>query len=244
MARRCPGSPRKAILPRRQPELTASGRCAAHYRHAQRHHLPCSEPRTAAERSGPTRSRDRVAGGAVHGAAPTVAGTVSPKNRLIRSGMQAVLRLSAWLARSPSRAGASRALMRGLADATVRSKGIRPATTLAELGAAWQRGFPSRKQVPITAVTDTTVYAEIHTPCPLRGSGDLQACHRMMEYDRRILEHAGGQFFVLDSQAAPGRSYCRVAMRRAGAASDDLDEAHRRPGPPNGSSRMQLGGAD
>ena len=153
---------------------------------------------------------------------------MSLKNRLIRNGMQALLELSAWLARSPSRAGASRTLMRGLADMTVRSKRIRKAETLEQLGDAWQRGFPSRKQVPITAIAEGTVYAEIHTPCPLRGSGDLQACHRMMEYDRRVLEHAGGQFFVLDSQATPGRSHCRVALRRAGVASDDLVEAHRR----------------
>ena len=81
--------------------------------------------------------------------------------------------------------------------------------------------------MPITAVTADTVYAEIHTPCPLRGSGDLHACHRMMEYDRRVLEHAGGQFVVLDSQASPGRSHCRVAMRLQGAGIDDLPPAHR-----------------
>ena len=148
------------------------------------------------------------------------------RKRMLRDGMQLLLRLSARLARAES-AGASRRLMRAMADATVRSRGIRPAQTLEQLGTAWQRGFPSAKQVPITAVTADTVYAEIHTPCPLRGSGDLRACHRMMEYDRRVLEHAGGQFVVLDSQASPGRSHCRVAMRRAGAGTGDLTPAHR-----------------
>ena len=152
------------------------------------------------------------------------------QTRLIRDSMQLLLRLSAWLARSEARAGASRRLMRAMADATVRSRRIRPAASLEQLGSAWQRGFPSAKQVPITAVTADTVYAEIHTPCPLRGSGDLHACHRMMEYDRRVLEHAGGQFVVLDSQASPGRSHCRVAMRLQGAGIDDLPPAHRSKG--------------
>lgn len=151
------------------------------------------------------------------------------RKRLIRDGMQLLLGLSAWLAVSESRAGASRRLMQAMADATVRSKRIRPAITLDQLGDAWQRGFPSRKQVPITAVTESTVFAEIHTPCPLRGSGNLQACHRMMEYDRRLLEHAGGQFVVLESQAMSGRSHCRVAMRMAGVDTADLVPAHEQP---------------
>lgn len=151
------------------------------------------------------------------------------RKRLIRDGMQLLLGLSAWLAVSESRAGTSRRLMQAMADATVRSKCIRPAITLDQLGDAWQRGFPSRKQVPITAVTESTVFAEIHTPCPLRGSGNLQACHRMMEYDRRLLEHAGGQFVVLESQATPGRRHCRVAMRMAGIDTADLVPAHEQP---------------
>ena len=82
------------------------------------------------------------------------------QTRLIRDSMQLLLRLSAWLARSEARAGASRRLMRAMADATVRSRRIRPAASLEQLGSAWQRGFPSAKQVPITAVTADTVYAD------------------------------------------------------------------------------------
>lgn len=153
---------------------------------------------------------------------------MSLRNRLIRSGMQAVLGFSAWLAATDARAGLSRRVMRALADSVVRRKRIARVQTLRELGEQWQRGFPSSKQVPITAVSADTVYAEIHTPCPLRGSGQLHACHRMMEFDRRVAEHAGGQFVVLESQAQPGRTHCRVALRLAGSALDDLVPAHRR----------------
>lgn len=152
------------------------------------------------------------------------------KNRLIKQGMDALLRLSAALARREALAGVTNAFMRGLAGATTRSKGIRHAQSVADLGEQWQRAFPSRKQVPITRVDAQTVYAEIHTPCPLRGTGDVKACHRMMEFDRAVLRHAGGEFVVLASQAEAGRSHCEVAMRPAGASMSDLVPAHERIG--------------
>lgn len=142
--------------------------------------------------------------------------------------MAGVLGTSAMLARPPRLAPLCDAVMRGLARLTIRSKGIRPATDLADLGRQWQRGFPSTKQVPITRVTDDTVYAEIHTPCPLRGSGDTAACWRMMAYDREVLARAGGQFVVLHSQAEAGRHHCEVAMRRSGVSLADLPPAHAR----------------
>lgn len=148
------------------------------------------------------------------------------KNTLIKHAMQALLRLSAALARRESLKRLSSALMTLLAKIAIASKGIRRVDSLPELGRQWQRGFPSAKQVPITAITEDTVYAEIHTPCPLRDSGDVHACHRMMQFDREVLRKAGGQFVVLASQATPGNRVCRVAIRRAGAPVDDLPQAH------------------
>lgn len=150
------------------------------------------------------------------------------KNRLIKHGMDAMLRLSAALARREHLTRLTYAFMRGLAGATTRSKGIRRAGSVADLGEQWQRAFPSRKQVPITHVDAQTVYAEIHTPCPLRGTGDVQACYRMMEFDRAVLRKAGGEFVVLASQAESGRTHCEVAMRPTGASLSDLVPAHER----------------
>ncbi len=138
------------------------------------------------------------------------------------------LRLSAALARRERLTPLTESLMRGLALATVRSKGIRAANSVADLGEQWQRAFPSRKQVPITRVDERTVYGEIHGHCPLRGTGDVEACHRMMEYDREILRKAGGEFVVLASQSEPGRTHCEIAIRPAGASLDDLVPAHER----------------
>lgn len=148
------------------------------------------------------------------------------RKRFIRHSMQAMLGLLAFLARRPRLAPLSDAVTRGLARLAVRSRRMVRAREVAELGPLWQRSFPSPKQVPIERVEGNTVFAQIHTPCPLRGSGDVQACWRMMEYDREVLRHAGGQFVVLQSQATPGVAHCRVAMRLAGEPLDDLVQAH------------------
>lgn len=140
--------------------------------------------------------------------------------------MQAVLGFSAFLARRPALAPLSRTWSRGLAGLVVKSRRIRPQQTGADLGRAWQSAFASARQVPIVRSDADTAWGEIHTPCPLRGSGDVHACHRMMEYDRAIAEQAGGEFVVLESQAQPGVTRCRIAIRRAGIAMDDLAPAH------------------
>jgi len=159
------------------------------------------------------------------------------RKQLIRTGMQAMLGMLAFLARRPAMSGATRVVTRCLAVLTVKAKSIGRARDTEELGRLWQRSFPATKQVPIEAVTADTVYARIHTPCPLRGSGDVHACHRMMEFDRAVVGHAGGQFVVLASQAEPGRTHCRVAMRLYGADMADLVPAHARfPEPVAGAS--------
>jgi hypothetical protein len=144
------------------------------------------------------------------------------KRVLTRWTVQATLRALALIARRPALEPASKAATRALAALAVRSKRIRPTGRLADLGPLWQRAFPSPAQVPIERVSEDTVYASIHTPCPLRGTGDLQACHRMMEFDREVLRRAGGQFVVLESQAEPGVRHCRVAMRLKGRSLDGL----------------------
>lgn len=148
------------------------------------------------------------------------------KNRLTRGAVAALLGGLAWLARREYLNAVTERVTSVLAGIVASAKGIQSGGTLESLGRQWQRSFPSAKQVPIVAVTDNTVFAEIHTPCPLRGSGDVNACYRMMNYDRAILEGIGGQFVVLESQATPGKSFCRVAIRKQGESLADLRPAH------------------
>ena len=153
------------------------------------------------------------------------------KNTFLRNGTRWVLTAVAALARPEPLKSASDAVLRSLAAAAAKTWGIRKAESVEDLGRQWQRGFPSAKQLPIVKVTGDTVYAEIHTPCPLRGTGEVMTCHRMMEYDRALLRHAGGQFKVLGCQAEPGRTHCSVAMRLDGADMSDLVEPHERARP-------------
>ncbi len=145
---------------------------------------------------------------------------------LVRSSVQATLSVLAFFARRPRLEPISNALARWLARTTVRSKAIGRAQEVAELGPLWQRSFPAKKQVPIESTSGNTVVAQIHTRCPLRGSGDVQACYRMMEFDREVVRRAGGQFVVLQSQATPGVDFCRVAMRLEGESLEGLVPAH------------------
>jgi len=73
-----------------------------------------------------------------------------------------------------------------------------------------------------------TVYYETHTWCALRGTGDVSACYRMMEFDRKMHKTLGGEFVVVHSQAELGRKTCVVAMRKEGGSTNDIEHAHLR----------------
>jgi hypothetical protein len=105
--------------------------------------------------------------------------------------------------------------MLGLCGLTLVVKKANKKSTVAEAAEEWQRMFPSKKMVPITSIDEETVYAEIHSECPYRGSGNVEGCHRMMEYDRKMMEKIGSTFIVVRSQAEPGVTHCQVAISKA-----------------------------
>ncbi len=151
------------------------------------------------------------------------------KKFLIREGVQLSLRLMASLARLRGPAGQrAQSAIEAFGDAVGRWRKVRRGDDPTSLGATWQRAFPAKKQVPIVRIDETTAYGEIHTECPLRGSGDLEACHRMMAYDRGFMRRAGARFVVLRSQAEPGVTVCQIAIRDMTLAADDLVPAHLR----------------
>lgn len=142
-----------------------------------------------------------------------------------------LLHASVWATRTPARHRyVGRTLERLLGGLTVSLKAAQPQPDVRSLAREWQRMMPSRKMVPIVEETADTVTAEIHAVCPYRGTGNVQGCHRMMEYDRKMLETIGGELVVLRSQAEPGVSVCQVALRRKGADLSDLVPAHVRVG--------------
>lgn len=92
-----------------------------------------------------------------------------------------------------------------------RVRGLGPADVEA-VARGWQQTMPNPKVVPITGISGDVAYAEIRVVCPLRGTGDLEGCHRMMAFDRGLLARTGARFEVLESQATPGLERCRVAI--------------------------------
>ncbi len=142
---------------------------------------------------------------------------------------QGLLGVSQWATRDPARnRWLGRPLMRAFGAFTLGVNQGQAKTDTKALAEEWQRMFPSKKWVPITKIENDTAYAEIHQPCPYRGTGNVEGCHRMMEYDRRMMEKIGGEFVVLRSQAEKGVTTCQVAIRRKGASMQDLVAAHER----------------
>jgi hypothetical protein len=138
--------------------------------------------------------------------------------------------VSFWSTRDPSSGRVGRWLMRCLGAGTLAMRRGRRQDTTDGVAKEWQRMFPDRGEVVITQVKGETAYAELRVHCPYRGTGNVEGCYRMMEYDRRLMEKIGGEFVVLRSQAEPGVTTCRVAMRRAGSSMEDLVPAHVRAG--------------
>lgn len=101
-----------------------------------------------------------------------------------------------------------------------------PKQDMLEVGREWKRMFPLSGMQEIISADADTVYAEAYTWCPLRNSGDVRACYKMMEFDRKLLEKIGGQLVVLQSQAEHGVKVCRIAIRRPGKSVNDLIPAH------------------
>ena len=100
-------------------------------------------------------------------------------------------------------------------------------TTIEEIGKEWKRMFPQMIIQRFISMDKDTVYYETHTWCPLRGTGDVEACYKLMEFDRHMLKTIGGEFVVLQSQAEFGAKTCKVAIRKLGISTSDLTPAWR-----------------
>ena len=148
-----------------------------------------------------------------------------------------ILGLTARAARTPGLSTTVPPVMRALAALTRRVRGMPAADGVEAVAQAWRRYMPSPRAVPLVRVEDDTAYLEIRMPCPLRGSGDVAACHRLMAYDRALMDAHGARFVVLRSQAEPGVEVCEVAIREAARPHDDLVPAHALVRPPRGPAR-------
>jgi len=138
------------------------------------------------------------------------------------------LTFATMLAPKPGLAFLTQGFMRLSAWYSLTLKHGQPKTSLRDVVYEWQRMFPSVDINRIVSIDEYTAHAEVHVQCPLRGTGDVMACYRVMEYDRAMLEIIGGQLVVLKSQAEPGVEVCEVALRLQGANILDLIAVHQR----------------
>jgi len=120
--------------------------------------------------------------------------------------------LTHWLTETELRNIIGKSVMRGLGSLTLSVKKADEKSTAIDSAEEWQRMFPSKKMVPITSIDGDTVHAEIRSECPYRGSGNVEGCYRMMEYDRKMMEKIGSTFIVVRSQAEPGVSHCQIVI--------------------------------
>ncbi len=107
--------------------------------------------------------------------------------------------------------------------------GRRPQSSPRDLADEWNRLMPEpRSAFPVLDADTETARVEIRVRCPLRGSGDAEACWRSMEFDRALIAASGGRLVVMESQSVTGGDRCRLAIRPAGSDLDDLPVAHPR----------------
>ncbi len=125
-----------------------------------------------------------------------------------------LISLTHWLTETEHRNIIGKPVMRGLGSLTLAVKKADEKNSAIESAEEWQRMFPSKKMVPITNIDGDTVRAEIRSECPYRGSGNVEGCYRMMEYDRKMMEKIGSTFIVVQSQAEPGVSHCQIAISK------------------------------
>lgn len=110
----------------------------------------------------------------------------------------------------------------------LKNRGQRQAT-VGDMAEEWRRMFGLNRFWKIEKVENDTAYCEIHFACSLEKTGDLQACHRLMEYDRALLRHMGGQLVVLESRADPSvTGGCKIAIRKHDDPRVDLVAAHQK----------------
>lgn len=121
----------------------------------------------------------------------------------------------------------TKAIARLLARYTWLKHRGRPKQDVEAIAEEWRRMFGLNRYWKIEKVEDGTAYCEIHFDCSLERSGDVQACHRLMEYDRALLDKIGGQMVVLESRADPAVQHrCRIAIRKRDDERQDLVAAH------------------
>lgn len=141
------------------------------------------------------------------------------------------LRMAAPMAGIRILAGPVRLWMRILGKLVHWASGGPKANDSKELAQAWQDMMPEpRSCFPLKGEqgngTASVFAGEIHLHCPLRNSADTMACYQLMEFDRTLVQAAGGQLNVLESQSNSGKPFCTVLMAMDAESLSGFKAAH------------------
>ena len=147
-------------------------------------------------------------------------------NTINKHMFNSLIYVTYWLTKNKLRNFIGKPILRCLGGITLFVKKGDKKEPIEDIANEWQQMFPSKKMVPIVRVAAGTAFAEIRSTCPYRGSGNVEGCYRMMEYDRKMMETIGADFVVLRSQAEPGVEYCLIAMTKEHQNREDLTPAH------------------
>ena len=130
------------------------------------------------------------------------------------------------IARKPWLDPVTNMMTRSLAHLTLATKRGQAQVTVEGITREWLRMFPP-EICSIEKVEEETGYGLVHADCSLVGTGDVQACYKLMEYDRALVKKMGGKLLVIESRANPlVKGSCRVAIRKVDDARNDLIPAH------------------
>ncbi len=138
------------------------------------------------------------------------------------------LRISSFLALRKFY-GAVKLLTGSFAWVTLKLNKPKKTSNIHELAKTWVDLMPpdGRDYFEIASVEEETAYLKINLKCPLRGTGDVAACHKVMNYDRKLMKNVGANLVILESQSNSGKSCCKLAIRKIGIKLDDLVPAHK-----------------
>lgn len=101
-----------------------------------------------------------------------------------------------------------------LAKKTLKDNRAEKKESINDIAVEWQRMFGLDDYFKIIQVNENEALCEIHFDCVLAKKGDLNACHKLMGYDRAIVKAIGGHLTVLESRVDPSvTGPCVVSIR-------------------------------
>lgn len=97
----------------------------------------------------------------------------------------------------------SRPVLQFLAKGTLKDNNAEKKQGAESIAKEWQRMFGLNDYFRVVQINENEAVCEIHFDCVLAKTGNINACHKLMEYDRAIVRSIGGELTVIESRTDP-----------------------------------------